>query len=86
MKQFSLDHGLTLKFQSEVADALAEGRPVGPGLTKFIMRALDTATHGKTSRANAAVLVSTAQTAGDIAVALAEIAPQRNAIFQSVNS
>ncbi|WP_429925367.1 pseudouridine-5'-phosphate glycosidase (plasmid) [Agrobacterium vitis] len=58
----------------------------GPGLTKFIMRALDTATHGKTSRANAAVLVSTAQTAGDIAVALAEIAPQRNAIFQPVNS
>jgi pseudouridylate synthase len=39
----------------------------GSGLTRYLMKAVDTATHGRASEANAAVLCSTASMAGEIA-------------------
>ena len=57
----------------------AENKNVsGPDLTKFLMRALEVATNGATAKANAAVLVSTARHAGEIAVALSERSAQEN--------
>ncbi|MFJ3927765.1 pseudouridine-5'-phosphate glycosidase [Streptomyces sp. NPDC090022] len=42
---------------------------VGQGLTKYLMRAVDTATGGRSARANMAVLATCAQTAGRLAAA-----------------
>ncbi|WP_282091795.1 pseudouridine-5'-phosphate glycosidase [Epibacterium ulvae] len=55
----------------------------GPGLTKFLMRQLEEATGGQTARANAAVLISTASAAAEIAVALAADTPKSPSIFHT---
>jgi len=44
----------------------------GPAITKYLMRAVDRATEGRSSRANMAVLVSTAEVGGRLAAAHAE--------------
>ncbi|MFC4148140.1 pseudouridine-5'-phosphate glycosidase [Micromonospora mangrovi] len=41
----------------------------GNAITKYLMRAVDTATQGRSSRANMSVLISTAHTAGHLAAA-----------------
>jgi pseudouridine-5'-phosphate glycosidase len=41
----------------------------GNAITKYLMRAVDAATHGRSSRANMSVLISTAHTAGHLAAA-----------------
>ncbi|MFD7858520.1 pseudouridine-5'-phosphate glycosidase [Streptomyces microflavus] len=45
----------------------------GQAVTKYVMRAVDAATHGRTSRANAAVLINTAEVGGRLAVAHARL-------------
>ncbi|WP_165191597.1 pseudouridine-5'-phosphate glycosidase [Caulobacter soli] len=59
-----------------IAAAEAEGI-AGAGLTKRLMRAVDAATDGRSSRANAAVLVHTAHLGGRLAAAYAALAPSR---------
>lgn len=44
----------------------------GKDVTAFVMRRVDTATGGRTSAANQAVLISTAEVAGELAVAAAD--------------
>ncbi|KSB91911.1 pseudouridine-5-phosphate glycosidase [Caulobacter vibrioides] len=56
-----------------VASADAEGVG-GAGLTKRLMRAVDAATDGRSSRANAAVLIHTAHLGGKLAAAYAALA------------
>jgi pseudouridine-5'-phosphate glycosidase len=41
----------------------------GNALTKFLMRAVDKATEGRSAKANTAVLISTAEVAGRLAAA-----------------
>ncbi|WP_411119802.1 pseudouridine-5'-phosphate glycosidase [Streptomyces sp. 058-1L] len=45
----------------------------GQAVTKYVMRAVDAATQGRTSRANAAVLINTAEVGGRLAVAHARL-------------
>jgi pseudouridine-5'-phosphate glycosidase len=55
---------------TEAAMATAERDGItGNALTKYLMRAVDRATGGRSARANTAVLVSTAEVAGRLAVA-----------------
>ena len=50
--------------------AAAEGEGVrGNAITKYLMRAVDAATEGRSSRANMSVLVSTAEVGGRLAAA-----------------
>lgn len=56
-----------------MAEAAARGVS-GNGLTKFLMHAIDAATAGRSARANSAVLISTAETAGVLAAAHAALA------------
>ncbi|MCI0509066.1 MULTISPECIES: pseudouridine-5'-phosphate glycosidase [Chromohalobacter] len=59
--------------ESVITDALqrAETEQIsGNGLTKFLMRAIEQATEGRSAQANAAVLVSTAELAGEVAASL----------------
>ncbi len=51
--------------------AAARDRVTGPAITKYLMRAVDAVTAGRASAANAAVLVTCAETAGRLAVAYA---------------
>jgi pseudouridylate synthase len=53
--------------QSAIEDAVAEG-VTGSSVTKFIMKAVEQATHGRSAMANAAVLVNTAEVAGQLAI------------------
>lgn len=48
-------------------------RVSGNSLTKYLMRAIGQATGGRTAKANAAVLISTAETAGTLACALSRV-------------
>lgn len=57
----------------EQATAAAERDGVrGPAITKYLMRAVDAATEGRSSKANMAVLVSTAEVGGRLAAAHAD--------------
>jgi len=57
----------------EQAMAAAERDGVrGPAITKYLMRAVDAATEGRSSKANMAVLVSTAEVGGRLATAHAD--------------
>ena len=59
-----------------ITDALAHASAsnvIGSGLTKSLMNAINTATGGRSAKANAAVLVSTAYLAGEISAALSKI-------------
>jgi pseudouridine-5'-phosphate glycosidase len=60
------------------ADAAAAGVS-GNAITKFLMRAVDKATQGRSARANRAVLVSTAALTGRLAVAHARHRQERGA-------
>ncbi|WP_248580130.1 pseudouridine-5'-phosphate glycosidase [Nocardioides sp. InS609-2] len=58
--------------QCAVEDALREASTIGitgKDVTKFLMRSVDRATDGRSSKANMAVLVSTAEVAGHLAAA-----------------
>jgi pseudouridine-5'-phosphate glycosidase len=44
----------------------------GNGVTKYIMRAIEQKTNGLTAKANAAVLISTAEKGGEVALALSQ--------------
>lgn len=55
-----------------LADAAREG-VTGAPLTPYLMKAISTATGGASAAANRAVLISTAGTAGRLAVALSEV-------------
>ncbi|MCF3961017.1 pseudouridine-5'-phosphate glycosidase [Streptomyces fuscigenes] len=60
--------------EAAITDALAQAERdgvTGQGLTKYLMRAVDRATGGRTAEANMAVLVSTAETGGRMAAAYA---------------
>ncbi|WP_030897447.1 pseudouridine-5'-phosphate glycosidase [Streptomyces sp. NRRL F-5126] len=60
--------------EAAIAKALQQAERdgvTGQGLTKYLMRAVDEATGGRTAEANMAVLVSTAETGGRIAAAYA---------------
>ncbi|NKY16447.1 pseudouridine-5'-phosphate glycosidase [Streptomyces somaliensis DSM 40738] len=60
--------------EAAVADALVRAERdgvTGQGLTKYLMRAVDRATGGRTAQANTAVLVSTAEVGGRMAAAYA---------------
>lgn len=60
--------------EQAIAEALASAERDGvrgQGLTKYLMRAVDRATGGRTAKANLAVLVSTAETGGRLAAAYA---------------
>ncbi|GHB82106.1 pseudouridine-5'-phosphate glycosidase [Streptomyces cirratus] len=54
--------------RAAVAQATADGVS-GQGITKYLMRAVDAATDGRSARANMAVLASCAEAAGRLAVA-----------------
>ncbi|MFI6098035.1 pseudouridine-5'-phosphate glycosidase [Lentzea sp. NPDC051213] len=61
--------------ESVIAEAIerAEQKGVsGQAITKFLMRAVDRATEGRSAKANVAVLVSTAEVAGELAAAHAK--------------
>ncbi len=67
----AIDRGLVEEaIAGAVAAAEREGVR-GGGLTKYLMRAVDRATEGRSARANMSVLVSTAELAGRIAAAYA---------------
>jgi pseudouridine-5'-phosphate glycosidase len=53
--------------QTAIEEAVAEG-VTGSQVTKFIMKAVERATQGRSAMANAAVLVNTAEIAGQLAV------------------
>jgi pseudouridine-5'-phosphate glycosidase len=57
--------------EEAIAVAAREGVQ-GAALTKYLMRAVDSATAGRSAKANMAVLVSTAEVAGRLAVAHAD--------------
>lgn len=62
--------------ETALAEALAAAEAqgiTGNGLTKFLMHAIDKATGGRSARANSAVLISTAETAGLLASAYAPL-------------
>jgi pseudouridine-5'-phosphate glycosidase len=61
-----------------VARAEREGVS-GQAITKYLMRAVDAATEGRSARANMAVLASCAETAGHLAVAHAAYLAERSA-------
>ncbi|MGW8379889.1 pseudouridine-5'-phosphate glycosidase [Streptomyces sp. ODS28] len=61
-----------------LADAERDGVR-GNALTKYLMRAIDRTTGGRTSQANMAVLISTAETGGRLAAAHAELCREREA-------
>lgn len=52
--------------------AAERGGVTGPAVTKYLMRAVDALTEGRSAAANAAVLVTCAQTAGRLAAAYAK--------------
>jgi pseudouridylate synthase len=54
---------------AEALAAAADGGVRGPAVTKYLMRAVDRGTGGRSARANSAVLASTAEDAGILAVA-----------------
>lgn len=56
---------------SAVARAESEGVS-GQAITKYLMRAVDRATEGRSAKANMAVLISTAEVAGELAAAHAK--------------
>lgn len=63
-----------------IGDAIASAEAEGIGgaaLTKRLMRAIDTATDGRSSKANASVLVHTAHLGGRLAAAYADLAKAR---------
>lgn len=62
--------------RAAVAQATADGVS-GQGITKYLMRAVDAATDGRSARANMAVLASCAEAAGRLAVAHAEHLAER---------
>ncbi|MET8061787.1 pseudouridine-5'-phosphate glycosidase [Streptomyces microflavus] len=60
--------------EQAITEALAQAEQdgvSGQGLTKYLMRAVDRATGGRTAQANMAVLISTAETGGRLAAAYA---------------
>lgn len=66
--------------RADVDSAIAEAtlaaerdRVTGNAITKYLMRAVDRATEGRSARANMAVLISTAEVAGRLAAAHAEL-------------
>ncbi|MGH3623158.1 MAG: pseudouridine-5'-phosphate glycosidase [Sciscionella sp.] len=64
------------EIESVIAQAMiaAEAEGIrGNAITKYLMRAVDRATEGRSARANMAVLISTAEVAGRLAVAHAEL-------------
>ena len=61
--------------ESVIAEAIerAEREGVsGQAITKYLMRAVDRATEGRSAKANMAVLISTAEVAGELAAAHAK--------------
>jgi pseudouridine-5'-phosphate glycosidase len=62
--------GAALDAVVDAAQAAADAEGVrGAALTKYVMRAVDAATAGRSARANAAVLINTAEIAGRLAAA-----------------
>lgn len=61
---------------TEAMRAAARDGVTGNAITKYLMRAVDKATQGRSARANASVLVSTAEVAGRIATAHAHLRQQ----------
>jgi pseudouridine-5'-phosphate glycosidase len=59
---------IQLVVQAAVAQAETEG-VAGKAVTKFIMKAIEKATAGRSAEANKAVLINTARVAGELAVA-----------------
>jgi pseudouridine-5'-phosphate glycosidase len=61
--------------ESVIAEAIARAEREGvsgQAITKYLMRAVDRATEGRSAKANTAVLVSTAEVAGELAAAHAK--------------
>jgi pseudouridine-5'-phosphate glycosidase len=71
LEEDALD-GAQLDAVIDRAQRAAEAEGVrGAGMTKYLMRAVDSATQGRSARANMAVLVNTAEAGGRLAVAYA---------------
>ncbi|MFC5801286.1 pseudouridine-5'-phosphate glycosidase [Streptomyces formicae] len=60
----------------DAADAAEREGVRGNALTKYLMRAVDKVTEGRSARANMSVLISTAELAGRLAVAHAQLTQQ----------
>ncbi|NNN69585.1 pseudouridine-5'-phosphate glycosidase [Vibrio sp. 3-2(1)] len=67
---------IQLLIQDAVARAKREG-VTGNSVTKFIMKAIEKATDGRSAEANQAVLINTARVAGELAVAHHRHYPQK---------